>query len=218
MSERARPLVLAAPSGTGKTTIARALVGSEPDFAFSVSATTRLPRPGERPGVDYDFVDRETFEERARRGELVEWAEVHGRLYGTPRESLDRAARQGKHVVLDIDVQGAEQIRERIPDALLVFVLPPSVDALVHRLIGRGTESEQELARRLRTALAELETAQGFDRVVVNDHLERTVQLVRDAARGADTLPRAAEMGEEIDRLREGVDEVLRKRFAGAAP
>jgi guanylate kinase len=210
--------VLAAPSGAGKTTIARALVESETDFAFSVSATTRPPRPGERPGVDYDFLDRATFEERVERGELVEWAEVHGRLYGTPRESLERAARQGKHVVLDIDVQGAQQIRERVPDALLVFVLPPSVDALVDRLVGRGTEGDAELARRLRTALAELEAAEGFDRVVVNDRLERTVELVRDAARGADGLPRAADMSEEIDRLREGVEQVLRKRFAGAAP
>lgn len=218
MNVRARPVVLAAPSGTGKTTIARKLVEGERDFVFSVSATTRRPRAGERDGTDYFFLDPAAFQEMIADGELVEWAEVHGRLYGTPRASLEGPAVRGRHVVLDIDVQGALQVRERVPDALLVFVLPPSVEALLERLSGRGTEGREEVARRLRTALAELEAARTFDNVVVNDRLDAAVHRIRDAARGQGTLTAPAEMDETIARLREGVEKVLRERFAGAAP
>ncbi len=214
---RARPVVLAAPSGTGKTTIARKLVEDEADFVFSVSATTRAPRGGERDGVDYDFLDREAFEAMVARGELVEWAEVHGRLYGTPRRNVDRAARDGRHVVLDIDVQGAAQIRERVPDALLVFVLPPSVEALVERLGGRGTEAPAELVRRLETALDELAHVPEFDHVVVNDELDRTVDLIRDLVRGRGTMAGPADMQDEVAGLREDLAEVLRTRFARVA-
>lgn len=218
MSEpRARPVVLAAPSGTGKTTIARMLVEDEADFTFSVSATTRAPRGGERDGVDYDFLDREAFEAMVARGELVEWAEVHGRLYGTPRRNVDRAARDGRHVVLDIDVQGAAQIRERVPDALLVFVLPPSVEALVERLGGRGTEAPAELVRRLETALEELAHVHEFDHVVVNDELDETVDRIRDLVRGKGTMAVPAEMKNEVASLREELAEVLRTRFARVA-
>ena len=177
------PVVLAAPSGAGKTTIARALVGKEEDFAFSVSATTRPPREGEVDGVDYWFLTPEVFREMVEGGEFAEWAEVHGKLYGTPRKSLLEAAEGGRHVILDIDVQGARQIREAVPEALLLFILPPSVRVLHQRLSGRGTEEEDSLRLRLNTALQELEAAETFDFYIINDDLDRAVQEVRELAR-----------------------------------
>jgi len=184
MSRRACPVVLAAPSGTGKTTLAHRLVGHSPEYVFSVSATTRDPRPGEIDGVDYHFVDRRRFEEMVAADELVEWAEVHGRLYGTPRDELERAAARGAHVVLDIDVQGARQIKARIPDAKLIFILPPDLDTLLGRLTGRGTEDRASMARRLRSALEELQVVEEFDYVVVNDDLERCVEAIRAIVSG----------------------------------
>jgi guanylate kinase len=184
MSRRASPVVLAAPSGTGKTTLAHRLVGDSTDYVFSVSATTRGPRAGEIDGVDYHFVDRRRFEEMVADGELVEWAEVHGRLYGTPREELERASDRGVHVVLDIDVQGARQIKARIPEAKLIFILPPDVDTLLGRLTARGTEDRANVARRLRSALEELQVVEEFDYVVVNDDLERCVEAVRGVVSG----------------------------------
>ena len=192
MSRRAYPVVLAAASGTGKTTLAQRLVGSSRDFVFSVSATTRRPRVGEIDGVDYHFVDRRRFEEMVAEDELVEWAEVHGRLYGTPRAELERAAARGAHVVLDIDVQGARQIKVRIPDAMLIFVLPPDVDTLIGRLTGRGTEDRADVARRLRSALQELQVVEEFDYVVVNDDLERCVEAIRAIVSGNRTEVEAA--------------------------
>jgi guanylate kinase len=125
LPHRPCPLVLAAPSGTGKTTIAHALVERFSRFVFSVSATTRAPRGDEVDGVDYDFLSRAEFEAMIEAGALVEWAEVHGNLYGTPVRNLEAAAARGEHVVLDIDVQGARQIRDKVPDAVLMFVFPP---------------------------------------------------------------------------------------------
>jgi guanylate kinase len=177
------PVVLSAPSGAGKTTIGRALVEREGDFAFSVSATTRAPRGRERDGVDYWFVTPERFREMVGAGELAEWAEVHGNLYGTPVRSLVEASREGRHVVLDIDVQGARQIRQAVPQALLLFIFPPSAQALLARLAGRGTEGEQAVRRRLTTALGELQAAELFDHFVLNDDLERAIAEVRELVR-----------------------------------
>lgn len=206
----ARPVVLAAPSGTGKTTIARHLVERDPAFVFSVSATTRPPRAGERDGVDYDFTDEEGFLAMVEEGELAEWARVHDRWYGTPVRNLRRAAEQGLFPLLDIDVQGAAQIRERVADAVLIFILPPSVDELVRRLRGRGTEGAAELRRRLRSALRELDTVDSFDHVVVNDDLEEAVArigaLARDGARGREGSGGADPL---VERLREGVHRLL---------
>ena len=129
ISLETRPVVLTAPSGAGKTTIARTLVDGQEDFSFSVSATTRRPRESEVDGVDYWFLTVGDFRSMVERGELVEWAEVHGEYYGTPLRSLTDAASGKRHVVLDIDVQGAKQIRETVPEALLLFILPPSADA-----------------------------------------------------------------------------------------
>jgi guanylate kinase len=211
---RACPIVLAAPSGTGKTTLARSLVEGSDRFGFSVSVTTRSPRYGERDGIDYHFVDREHFEAMVAARDLVEWAEVHGRWYGTPKAGLDAAADRGEHVVLDIDVQGARQIREAVPDVKLIFVLPPSVEALLSRLAGRGTEDPSEVARRLSTALRELQTVDEFDYVVVNDEIDRCLSEIRaiadSEARGAKTDAHL----EEVEALRSEIERVLDQEYA----
>ncbi len=209
------PLVLAAPSGTGKTTIARALVHGSDGYTFSVSATTRAPREGERDGVDYHFVERAKFREMADSGELVEWAEVHGQLYGTPRSELAAARARGEHVVLDIDVQGARQIRRAVPEAVLVFVLPPSVETLKVRLAGRGTESRGEVAARLRTALRELEAAAEFDYILVNDDLDRTLQDVWGIVRAERRRTRrAAGLEEDLEALRTAIGRLLESEYS----
>ncbi|MBT8395796.1 MAG: guanylate kinase [Gemmatimonadetes bacterium] len=206
------PVVLSAPSGVGKTTIARALVETEEDFAFSVSATTREPRRGEVHGVDYWFLSEAEFLAMVEDGGFAEWAEVHGDFYGTPKESLLRAGRGGRHVVLDIDVQGALQIREAVPEALLLFILPPSVESLFRRLTGRGTEKEATLRRRLNTALHELEAAAAFDFFVINEDLEQAVSEVRELARGGGAPPEGPSGRlEDARELLEGIKGLLQQ-------
>ncbi|MFW5904970.1 MAG: guanylate kinase [bacterium] len=205
------PLVLAAPSGTGKTTIAHALVDRFPRFVFSVSATTRRAREGERDGKDYDFVTRERFHGMIRDGELVEWAEVHGNLYGTPVRNLRAAQDRGEHVVLDIDVQGARQIRKRVPEAVLIFVFPPSAEALWERLTARGTEELGEVRRRLRAARDELDQAESFDYIVVNDDLDRAVTRVRAIVEAESHRPgRALDLAGEVRRMKAAIEEMTR--------
>jgi guanylate kinase len=213
LRSRPAPLVLAAPSGTGKTTIAHALVESSRDFVFSISVTTRPARAGERSGVDYEFVSRETFERFVQDGDLVEWAEVHGNLYGTPRRMLDEARDRGKYPVLDIDVQGARQVRERVPDAVLVFVFPPSGEALRARLAKRGTESASEVRRRLETAHREMEEAAIFDYIVVNESLDETVTQVREIVTAeGHRVARAAHLADDVARIRSDIEEILADR------
>lgn len=171
------PIVLSGPSGGGKTSVCDELVRRRTDVAFSVSATTRAPRPDEVNGRHYRFVDRERFGQMAEAGELLEWAEVHGEMYGTPRDQLD-GVREGRTLLLDIDVQGARDVRQRVPEAVLVFVLPPSAASMLTRLRKRGSEDEQTLRRRMRTALAELDAVGEFDYAVVNEDLEATVDAV----------------------------------------
>jgi guanylate kinase len=204
------PVVLAAPSGTGKTTIARALVERSDHFVFSVSATTRTMRVGESGERDYRFVSREGFRGMVERGELAEWAEVHGHLYGTPREGLAEAREAGRFPILDIDVQGARQIRESVPEAILVFLLPPSAAELESRLRGRATERSPEVARRLRAAGPELDAAEEFDYVVVNRDVEDAVKAVEQIARGeAYRVSRRAEFAPLLATLRRDIDELL---------
>jgi guanylate kinase len=207
-------VVLAAPSGTGKTTLAQALVHRRGGFCFSVSATTRAPREGEREGVDYTFVDQRAFQAMASKGELVEWATVHGDLYGTPRRELERALGRGEHVVLDIDVQGARLIRSSVPDAVLIFVLPPSVQVLMDRLVGRGTEDSAHVARRLRSALEELAAVPEFDYVVVNDDLDQCLDDIRTIVR-AESLhtARTEVLSSRLDGIRADIARILEEDF-----
>lgn len=199
MSEAAAPfpLVLSAPSGAGKSTLAAMLRQRNRDVAFSVSATTRAPRPGEVDGVHYHFVGHDEFVRMRDAGELIEWAPVHSHFYGTPLENVRQAQARGQHLLLDIDVQGARQIRQRLPEAVLVFILPPSGSALVQRLTGRGTERAEIVERRLRNAEDELRAAPEFDYVVVNDRLERAVDELEAVLRG--TARSVARGGGEVD-------------------
>lgn len=168
------PLVIVGPSGAGKTTIAARLVRSCPErFALSVSVTTRRPRAGERNGREYRFVSEPEFEAMIDGGLLAEWALVHGRYYGTPLENLAADRGGGRRPVLDIDVQGARQVAERVAGAVQVFVVPPGPKRWLRRLAGRGTETPEEIARRLRTAVAELEAAPSFTLVVVNREVDQ---------------------------------------------
>ncbi len=213
MSRPAAPVVLVAPSGTGKTTLAQRLVSGPGAYVFSVSVTTRAPRAGEVEGKDYHFVDGPTFEAMVRRGELAEWAQVHGRLYGTPREGLERAAARGEHVVLDIDVQGARQIQAAMPEARLVFVLPPDVDTLLARLTGRGTEDPANVARRLRSALEELQAVEEFAYVVVNDDLGGCLGAIRGIVDGGGEGIGRREAHRRAQELRRAIQQVLSERY-----
>lgn len=172
------PFVIAAPSGAGKTTIARMLVERNPDVTFSISATTRPPRPREQDGRDYHFVDDDTFDRMIASNQLAEWAVVHGRRYGTPRREVAGAVETGRTVLLDIDVQGARQVRRLFPDAILVFVLPPSGSELDRRLSGRASETAEQHRHRLINARREIEAVQEFDYVVLNDDLPRALHRV----------------------------------------
>lgn len=172
------PLILSAPSGGGKTTIARRLLERRSDVGYSISCTTRRPRAGEEGGRDYFFLSPEEFRARRERGEFAESAEVHGHWYGTLRTEIGRVLADGKHVIMDIDVQGAAQLAGTYPHAVLVFVLPPSADVLLERLRARKTEDRASLARRMMSALEELRHAEDYQYVVVNDDLDRAVARV----------------------------------------
>lgn len=176
-------VVIAGPSGVGKGTVHRHVRAALEDAVLSVSVTTRTPRPGERDGVDYHFVDPARFEAMVADGELLEWARYAGHLYGTPLAPVADAVAQGAVVVLDIEVQGAVQVKDRVPDALLVFLLPPSFDELEARLRGRGTEDDATIGRRLDVARQEVATSDVFDVRVVNDDLDTCVAEVLRAIR-----------------------------------
>ena len=211
---RTCPVVLSAPSGAGKTTIAKALVERHEDVVFSVSATTRPPRDHAVEGVDYQFLSEQDFQERIEADEFVEWAEVHGHRYGTSRKAVEDALDDGRFLILDVDVQGAMQMRQRIPEAVLVFVLPPAADALVERLRDRGTEGEDTLTRRIENARGELEQASHFDYIVVNENLEQAIDEVRCivVAEGRRTA-RAIDLSNTIRQLQFQIDQILAEDF-----
>ena len=172
------PVILSSPSGGGKTTIAKALLARRQDIGYSVSCTTRAPRAGEANGKDYYFLTELEFIARRAKGDFAESAQVHGLWYGTLRSEVEKVLGSGKHVILDIDVQGAAQFRRAFPQAVLVFVLPPSGESLLERLRERGTENAAQLTRRLQSAIAELKAVPEYQYVVINDELERAVQRV----------------------------------------
>lgn len=175
---RCFPIILSAPSGAGKTTIARRLLEVRKDVGYSVSATTRKPRPGEVDGVSYHFLSTEDFERAVQNGEFAEYARVHGNMYGTLRREVERVVASHRNVVMDIDVQGATQFAASFPDAVRIFILPPSGETLVERLKERGTEDSATIATRLRDAIGEIGVIGEFEYVVVNDQLERAVAQV----------------------------------------
>ena len=211
---RTCPVVLSAPSGAGKTTIAKALVEGSEDVVFSVSATTRPARDHEVDGVDYRFLSEPKFRAMIEADEFVEWAQVYGHLYGTSRKALQAALDDGRFLILDIDVQGAMQMRQRVPDVVLVFVIPPSADALVERLTERGTEGEDTVARRIENARGELEQAFQFDYIVVNDDLEQAIDEVRSIVSAESRrTDRAIDLWKEIRQLQGRIDRILAEDF-----
>lgn len=198
-------LVLSAPSGAGKTTLCRRLLDGIPDLEFSVSHTTRPPREGEREGIDYHFVSQAAFEALRDQGGFLEWARVADHLYGTAHQSVRATRSRGHDVLLDIDTQGGAAVRRAIPEAVLIFLLPPGPDALRSRLEGRGSETPESLARRLSLARGEVEQAHLYDYLVVNDELDAAFDRLRSIV-----LSVRSRTVRQTRRL-----ESIRRRFAG---
>jgi guanylate kinase len=172
-------LVVSGPSGVGKTSICRRVVDDVPDAVYSISATTRPPRPGETHGGEYFFHDEAEFERLQANGELIESATVHGHRYGTPRSFVESQLRAGRVVVLNIDVQGGSQVMSRIPDGVFVFILPPTFESLIERIRGRAADSDEDVARRMKTAPKEMTFAERYQYIVVNDDLEECVRRIQ---------------------------------------
>lgn len=168
-------LVVSGPSGAGKGTVCRELLKKLPGLRYSISATTRPPRPGEQDGVDYYFVSLEEFERLRQAGELLEWACVYGNWYGTPWRPVVEALGRGEDILLEIDVQGARQVKEKFPEAVTVFLLPPSYQELARRLVGRGTDDADQVSRRLALARQEIAEARHYDYVIVNEEVSLAV-------------------------------------------
>lgn len=176
MTTKGNLYVVAGPSGAGKATLVLALLAAEPQVQLSVSYTSRPARVGEVDGRDYHFVSRETFLEMVNRGDFLEHAEVHGNLYGTSQRWIDDAIAAGRDILLELDVQGAQQVRQRFPDAIGIFILPPSLEVLEQRLRNRGTDSEEAIVRRLSNARREVARLEEFDYVIVNQHIDEAVR------------------------------------------
>lgn len=172
-------LVLSAPSGAGKSTLVARLRAEFPGFAYSISCTTRAPRQGEEDGVHYHFLTRDSFLAKREAGFFAEWAEVHGNFYGTPKGPVEEMLGKGQDILFDIDVQGAMQLKRVFPQALYVFILPPTREVLEKRLRGRGTDAEDVIAKRLANALGELKEAANFDYLIINDDLEEAADELR---------------------------------------
>ena len=175
MKRRGNIYIVSAPSGAGKSTLCRELLKSYPDITYSISHTTRSPREGEKDGVDYHFGSRKAFEERIEKNMMAEWAEVHGNYYGTSIETLKESAAKGVDVLLDIDVQGAKQLCEKMPECITVFIMPPSMEELLARLEKRGTDTPETISRRMQNAQGEMAESGFYQHVIVNDDLKAAV-------------------------------------------
>ena len=173
-------LIVSGLSGAGKGTICKRLLEKYPDYQLSVSVTDRAPRPGETHGKEYFFLTTEAFEEKIRNDELLEYARYVNHYYGTPRDWVEEQMEQGKNVILEIELQGAFQVREKMPETVLIFIMPPSMEELERRLRGRGTESEEEIQRRLSRAEEELAFVDRYDHVIVNEDVEKSVDLLHN--------------------------------------
>lgn len=180
MKRRGMLLVVSAPSGAGKTTIVKEILRHYPSFGFSVSATTRTKRPGEVEGKDYYFLTRGEFEEKISRGELVEYEEIYSNYYGTLKSEVENALRSGKDIVFDVDVKGGLSIKSKFPESVIIFVKPPSLEILRHRLEGRGSETKEQIDRRMARVEMELEKGRQYDYIIINDELKRAVNEVFD--------------------------------------
>lgn len=176
---KGKTFIICGPSGVGKGTVVARLLASDPTLYFSVSATTRAPRPGEEDGVHYHFLTREQFESWVEAGDLLEYAQYVDNLYGTPRLYVDRAMEQGRDVLLDIEIQGAEQVHRKRPEAVRIYVAPPSWEELERRLIGRGTEDMEIVRSRLARGKEEFAAARDFDYLVINDTVDHAVEEIR---------------------------------------
>ncbi len=177
-------IIFTGPSGVGKGSLMRSLLQRHPELYYSVSVTTRSPREGEINGKDYHFISRSKFEQLVAAGEFLEWAEFAGNYYGTPREEVEKQIRSGKSVVLEIELEGARQIRATFPSTLSIFILPPSFKELENRIRGRASESEEAIARRLRRAQEEIHAANEFDLQIVNDDFETALNSIETALFG----------------------------------
>lgn len=204
---RANVYIVSAPSGSGKTTLLQNLLRTFQDLKFSVSYTTRQPRAGEQHGLDYFFTERDTFREMADRGEFLEWAEYYGQLYGTSRSFVEKHTAAGQDVILDIDVQGARQVKSKMAEAITVFILPPSFSELERRLRSRRLESDEAIHRRLEIAKSELPSYRDYDYIIVNDVLAHSVQTLESIVRAGRALP---------SRQQDRIEEILAS-FGGTA-
>ncbi len=179
MKKIGKSFIISGPSGVGKSTVLSALFQGRDDLYFSVSATTRAPRPGEKDGADYHFIEPETFRQWIEGGEFLEYAEYVGNFYGTPKKYVDAAMDEGKDVILDIEIQGATQVHELRPDVVRIFIAPPSWEELERRLTARGTDSPEKVQKRLLRAKVELENAGHYDYFVINDTVDNAVAELR---------------------------------------
>jgi guanylate kinase len=204
------PIILSSPSGGGKTTIAHRLLVERGDVGYSVSCTTRPPREAEVQGKDYQFLTEAEFVRGQKNGEFAESAEVHGHLYGTLRAEVERVLSSGRHVIMDIDVQGARQFAKAFPRSVLVFILPPSADVLVDRLRIRGTEDSDSLVRRFKSAKDELKAIDLYQYVIVNDEIDSAVAAVSSII-NAEALSRSrnANLGARVEELMNGIQRAI---------
>ncbi len=196
-------VVISGPSGVGKTTIIKALLSRRKDVIFSVSCTTRPKRPGEVHGRDYFFITKDEFESMIERGEFLEWAEVHGHLYGTPRKFIENAMNEGKSVLLDIDVQGAMRVMKTFKDGVFIFIAPPSVQALVGRLKKRKTETGESIKRRLKDAKWELSFIDRFQYLIINEELDEAIYELDSIITAEET--KVTRLLDEVERYKKEV-------------